>query len=141
MLAYIDVAAVVLVFLSLGVGALGLAYARAEVVDEKVARTIESDAGHELPELRQARHEASGRHGHVTTPDRMLVRATRIQLGLSQREFAERIGTPLATLRDWEQARTGPPGAAAVLMHLLAKHPDLVNELAACSRLTGAAKT
>lgn len=98
---------------------------------EKIAKAIEADAGQALPELRQALHEASGRQGRVTTPEQMLVRATRIQLGLSQPEFAERIGTPLATLRDWEQGRFAPPGAALGLMRLLAKHPGLMSELAA----------
>lgn len=98
---------------------------------EKTAKAIEADAGHALPELRQALREASTRQGRVTTSDQMLVRTTRIQLGLSQVEFAERIGTPLATLRDWEQGRFSPPGAALGLMRLLAKHPELMNELAA----------
>ena len=98
---------------------------------DKIAKAIEADAGQALPELRQALREASGRQGRVSSPDQMLVRATRIQLGLSQSEFAARIDTPLATLRDWEQGRFAPPGAALGLMRLLAAHPDLVRELAA----------
>lgn len=43
----------------------------------KIAKAIEADAGQALPELRQALHEASGRQGRVTTPEQMLVRATR----------------------------------------------------------------
>lgn len=131
MLQYIDIPSVFLLLLTLGVCALGLAYARAQSVDEKSAKAIEADAGHALPELRQALREASGRQGRVTTPDQMLVRATRIQLRLSQPEFAECIGTPLATLRDWERGRFAPPGAAIGLMRLLAKYPDLMKELEA----------
>ena len=68
--------------------------------------------------------------GRVTTPEQMLVRATRAKLGLSQAEFATRIGTPAATLRDWEQGRFAPPGAAICLMRLLVAHPTLSKELA-----------
>lgn len=98
---------------------------------EKIAKAIETDAGHALPELRQALREASGRKGRTSTPEQLLVRATRLQLGLTQPEFAQRIGTPLATLRDWEQGRFAPPGAALCLLRLLAAHPGLTRELAA----------
>ena len=84
---------------------------------EMIAKAIEADAGEALPELRQALKEvqdirASRAAGRVTTPEQLLVRAARAKLGLSQAEFAARIGTPVATLRDWEQGRFPPPGAA-----------------------------
>lgn len=100
---------------------------------EKIAKAIEADAGEALPDLRSALREAAGRKGRVSTPEQMLVRATRMRLGLSQVEFAARIGTPLATLRDWEQGRFAPPGAALCLLRLLAAHPDLSGELAAAA--------
>lgn len=98
---------------------------------DKIAKAIEADAGQALPELRQALREAAERKGRTSTPGQLLVRATRLKLGLTQPEFAQRIGTPLATLRDWEQGRFPPPGAALCLMRLLAAHPDLTRELAA----------
>ncbi len=72
---------------------------------EKIAKAIEADAGDALPELRQALQEAqdirAGRVvGRVTTPEQLLVRAARAKLRLSQADFAARIGTPVATLRD-----------------------------------------
>lgn len=36
---------------------------------EKIAKTIEADAGEALPDLRQALREASQRKGRVTTPE------------------------------------------------------------------------
>ena len=67
----------------------------------------------------------------MTTPEQALVCAVRVSLGLSQVDFAARIGTPVATLRDWEQGRFAPPGAALCLMRLLIAHPELLEDLAA----------
>lgn len=98
---------------------------------EKIAKAIEADAGQPLPELRQALAEAKGRQGRVTTVEQIMVRAARTRLGLSQADFAARIGTPVATLRDWEQGRFAPPGAVLCLLRLLIAHPELSSELAA----------
>lgn len=78
---------------------------------EKIAKAIEADAGEPLPDLRQALEEAKARVGRVTTPEQMLVRQAREAAGMTQPAFAERIGTPVATLRDWEQGRFAPSGA------------------------------
>ncbi len=56
------------------------------------------------------------------------IRMARIQLGLSQVEFAERFRVPVGTLRDWEQARVMPPSFAVAYAKVIAKHPDLVAE-------------
>ena len=82
---------------------------------EKIVKAIEAEAGETLPELR----EAADRKGRFTTPEQALVCAVRVSLGLSQIDFAARIGTPVATLRDWEQGRFAPPGAALCLL----RHP------------------
>jgi putative transcriptional regulator len=99
---------------------------------EKVARAIEADMGEELPDIRQALAEVkAGVGGRVTTPEQMLMRQARKAAGLSQVEFARRISTPVATLRDWEQGRFTPPGAATALARLIARHPQWAEELAA----------
>jgi putative transcriptional regulator len=49
---------------------------------EKITKAIEADAGEPLPDLRQALEEAKVREAS----------------GMSQSTFAERIGTPVATL-------------------------------------------
>ncbi|MBV8036475.1 helix-turn-helix domain-containing protein [Roseateles sp.] len=98
---------------------------------DAVARAIEADAGEALPDLRQALKEAQGGEGRVTTPEQILVRQAREKSGLTQAAFAERIDTPVATLRDWEQGRFSPPGAVACLMRLIVSHPELAGELAA----------
>lgn len=64
-------------------------------------------------------------HVTVSTPD---VRAIRKRLKLSQTNFAERFGFALASVRNWEQGRTRPDGAARVLLAVIAKHPEAVEE-------------
>ncbi|MDS4015353.1 MAG: helix-turn-helix domain-containing protein [Candidatus Accumulibacter sp.] len=96
---------------------------------DKVAAAIEADAGEALPDLRQALAEARDGMGRITTGEQILVRQARKLSGLSQAAFAERIGTPVATLRDWEQGRFAPPGAVLCLLRLIVKHPELSQEL------------
>lgn len=98
---------------------------------EAIAKAIEADAGEPLPDLRQALKEAQMGVGRVTTPDQILVRQAREKSGLTQAAFAERIDTPVATLRDWEQGRFKPPGAVACLLRLIVRHPELTRELTA----------
>ena len=96
---------------------------------EKVAKAIEADAGEALPDLRQALAEAKAGVGRVTTPEQIIVRQAREKSGLTQAAFAERIETPVATLRDWEQGRFAPPGGVLCLLRLIINHPELSEEL------------
>ena len=50
-------------------------------------------------------------------------RALRKRLGLSQRQFAHRFNFPVSTLRQWEQRKRHPSGAAIALLHVIAYHP------------------
>ena len=52
--------------------------------------------------------------------------ALRKYLGLTQQQFAGRIGISIDTLQNWEQDRRQPDGPARALLRLLAKHPRLV---------------
>ena len=52
--------------------------------------------------------------------------ALRRYLGLSQNQFAGRMGISVSTLQNWEQGRRNPDGPAKALLRLLAKHPRLV---------------
>lgn len=73
--------------------------------------------------------EAKAGKVRVTTPEQILVREARRAVGLTQADFAARIATPVATLRDWEQGRFTPPGAVLCLMRLLAAKPQLSKAL------------
>lgn len=56
---------------------------------------------------------------------------TRHKTGLSQNKFAAALGIPANTLKSWEQGQRKPSGAAAALLKLLDKHPELIHELGA----------
>jgi putative transcriptional regulator len=51
-------------------------------------------------------------------------RRVRRRVGLSQVEFARRIGVPLATVRRWERGEAMPEGAARTLLRLLDRVPE-----------------
>lgn len=52
------------------------------------------------------------------------VRDVRKRLGLTQAEFSRRIGVPIDTIRNWEQGKRSPTGAARTLLRLLDKLPE-----------------
>lgn len=54
------------------------------------------------------------------------VQSIRKKYGLSQDKFAKLLGISVATLRNWEQGRRKPEGAAIVLLRVAAKHPEAV---------------
>jgi putative transcriptional regulator len=52
------------------------------------------------------------------------VRRVRKRLGLSQAAFSDRIDVPLETVRNWEQGKRRPTGAARSLLKVLDKAPE-----------------
>ena len=63
---------------------------------------------------------------HVPQVD---VREIRIKMGLSQTQFAAKFGFPSATLRNWEQGRSRPDAPSRVLLAVIAKHPEAVEDV------------
>ena len=57
------------------------------------------------------------------------VRQVRRGMGLSQTEFATKFGFPPATLRNWEQGRATPDASTRVLLAVIAKHPEAVEDV------------
>lgn len=51
-------------------------------------------------------------------------RRVRKRLGLSQAEFSKRIDVSLETIRNWEQGKRSPTGAAKALLKVLDKAPE-----------------
>jgi len=47
-----------------------------------------------------------------------------MRLGFSQVEFAKRINVSLDTIRNWEQGKRHPTGAAKALLKVLEKAPE-----------------
>jgi putative transcriptional regulator len=73
-----------------------------------------------------ARGEADPSTYRVHVPADIDVKAIRNGLKLTQAEFANRFGFPLATLRDWEQGRGKPDTSARVLLMVIAREPQAV---------------
>ena len=70
-------------------------------------------------------------HVRVTMVDapKVDVRGVRRKMGLSQAQFATKFGFPPATLRNWEQGRSHPDAPTRVLLAVIAKHPDAVEDV------------
>lgn len=51
-------------------------------------------------------------------------RRVRTRLGLSQAEFSRRIDVSVETIRNWEQGKRSPAGAAKALLKVLDKAPE-----------------
>jgi len=82
-----------------------------------------------LQGIREAGSHLRGNKRAASRVDRIdpqSVAAIRAKLRLSQEEFSAAFGISLATLRNWEQGRRQPTGAARVLLHVAAKHPKAV---------------
>src|SRR5258706_13206228 len=63
---------------------------------------------------------------HVPKVD---VRKVRLKMGLSQAQFATKFGFPPATLRNWEQGRSHQDAPTPVLLAVIAKHPEAVEDV------------
>jgi putative transcriptional regulator len=67
----------------------------------------------------------------IIPAERALVAAARAATGLSQAAFAKLLGVSVRTLQEWEQGRKIPSGAAATLLKVASRHPEVLQELAA----------
>jgi putative transcriptional regulator len=65
------------------------------------------------------------------------VRILRMALGLTQEQFAEAYGIPVATLRDWEQGRREPDQASKTLLKLIERMPHEIREALASEKRSG----
>ena len=82
-------------------------------------RIVELRDGQEFP-LAPNALEATVEGG---TPE---VRDLRRRARLTQQEFAERLGVPVETIRNWEQGKRAPRGPARALLAVIAHAPDTV---------------
>ncbi|MFZ5906272.1 MAG: helix-turn-helix domain-containing protein [Nitrospirota bacterium] len=67
----------------------------------------------------------------IIPAERAQVAAARAATGLSQAAFAKFLGVSVRTLQEWEQGRKIPSGAAATLLKVASRHPEVLQELAA----------
>ena len=83
-----------------------------------------------LKSLDEARDIRAGKRkpSRVTAFNPLAVKTIRKRLHVSQVQFAHLIGVSAATLRNWEQGRTYPEGAARALLKIAAHRPEAVLE-------------
>ena len=74
------------------------------------------------------RERKRSRHAGLQVPH-VDVRKVRKKMGLSQGQFATKFGLPPATLRNWEQGRSQPDAPTRVLLAVIAKHPEAVEDV------------
>ena len=55
-------------------------------------------------------------------------RAIRLSLNLTQEQFADRFDLSLHTVRQWEQGRRELRGPALILLRIIQKMPDAVDQ-------------
>jgi len=70
-----------------------------------------------------ARHKASD-DAQAMLDVAKFARRVRRRLGFSQAEFVDRIDVSLDTIRNWEQGKRSPTGAAKALLKVLDKAPE-----------------
>lgn len=77
------------------------------------------------------RHDGTIEKDEIIPAEKALVAAARAATGLSQGAFAKLLGVSVRTLQEWEQGRKTPSGAAATLLKVASRHPEVLQELAA----------
>lgn len=81
---------------------------------DRVDQTSEADIlRHEAEDDAEARRDAAA-----------YARRVRRRTGLTQAAFAERIGVPLDTVRNWEQGKRSPAGPARALLKVIDRDPE-----------------
>lgn len=90
------------------------------VTDDDIARQIAEDPD-TAPDMGDA--DDGGFTVRSPAPD---VRSLRLQMGLTQEQFARDFGINVWTLRDWENHRREPEGPAQTLLKVIARRPDAV---------------
>lgn len=73
-----------------------------------------------------AKGEADPATYRVHAPSDIDVLKIRTNMGLTREAFAMRFGLKLGTVRDWEQHKRRPEGAARVLLTVIEKEPEAV---------------
>jgi putative transcriptional regulator len=89
----------------------------------KKKRTVAIDADPHDPEDRPVSAE-----GLAKALQGRRIRRLRQKLGLSQSEFADRYGIPLANIRQYEIGRVMPPPAVRAYLAVIAAEPQITAE-------------
>ncbi len=92
--------------------------------------TTEEKLSAEVEEILEAmRQVKAGEVGRIYTPDQILAIAARRSSKLTQVEFADLLDVSVDAIRDWEQGRRSPRGAARTLLRIAMQHPKVLQQL------------
>jgi putative transcriptional regulator len=92
--------------------------------------TTEEKLSPEAEEILEGiRQIKAGEFGRVYTPDQLLAIAARRSSKLTQVAFADLLGVSVDAIRDWEQGRRSPRGAARTLLRVAMQHPEILQQL------------
>ena len=92
--------------------------------------TTEEKLSAEVEEILEGiRQIKAGEFGRVYTPDQILAIAARRSSKLTQVDFADLLGVSVDAIRDWEQGRRSPRGAARTLLRVAMQHPEILQQL------------
>ncbi len=98
---------------------------KGQALDEHEAkRDIWQEVMDSVDEIR-----AGGGKRSVVEPKTAATRA-RLKAGLTQAQFASVLGVSRRTLKQWEQGRRKPSGAARTLLRIAESHPEVLKEIA-----------
>lgn len=100
------------------------------------ALTVEAVPGWFCPDCGEAYLEDDGRYAEacsalvklVIAEDAAMIKQTRKQLGLTQREAGELFGGGVSAFSEYERGKTQPNKATVLLLKLLKVHPELLEE-------------
>src|SRR5438552_1212805 len=84
----------------------------------KIEATTEENIRHQMIE------DGENTYEELSETDIISPWYIRKRLGMSQRAFADTLGIPVATLRNWEQNRVAMENATIALMRILAGEPE-----------------
>lgn len=87
---------------------------------------LSREAADLLEGIRQMR---AGEIGRIYTPEQILAIAARQSSKLTQIEFAQLLDVSVDAIRDWEQGRRSPRGAARTLLRVAMQHPKVLRQL------------
>ncbi|MBU3543057.1 MAG: helix-turn-helix domain-containing protein [Burkholderiaceae bacterium] len=88
---------------------------KGRVNTSKLDQTSERDiARHQLEDDLEAMADAA-----------KFAKRVRRRIGMTQLEFSKKMGIPLETIRNWEQGKRSPTGAAKALLRILDRSPEL----------------
>jgi putative transcriptional regulator len=79
--------------------------------------------------LDAVRQMKAGDKARVYSPEQILAIAARQATKLTQAEFAQLLDVSVDAIRDWEQGRRSPRGAARTLLRIAMSHPEVLEQL------------